>query len=362
MRRHGWRRPRLLAALIATLGLLLGVWAAPGGRAAVQTVLLLPSLFASAPIDPLRWATAPPTRISEQFAFAAGQVDLDLYHPVGEGQHGAILLQYQGPRPVPRDDPNLVRFAEGLARTGVVVLVPESSTFTAGRVVAEEREAVVLAFQRLLAEPTVDPSRAGIIGFSVGGSISLVAAAEEPAIRDRVRFVNTLGSYFDAEELLVDAASRSQVAGGQIVPWQPDPQALDILAVALLEAAAGEGAEAVNAFATAILAGTGTRTEAVDLLERLPLAARTRLDLISPSRVLGQLRARLYLMHDVDDGYVPFGQETDLADAAGPRLARATRFAIFSHVQPDRPVPWQTFLPDLWRLAVHAQAVMSELQ
>ena len=67
-------------------------------------------------------------------------------------------------------------------------------------------------------------------------------------------------------------------------------------------------------------------------------------------------------MHDVDDSFIPFTQSRDLvARAPAGVVQRYTEFSIFAHVIPDRPVPWQTFIPDLWRLFWHVHAVLLEV-
>ena len=88
-----------------------------------------------------------------------------------------------------------------------------------------------------------------------------------------------------------------------------------------------------------------------------------RFDLLSsPSTYLAQLHTHLYLMHDVDDPFIPFTQSRDLvARAPAGVVQRYTEFSIFAHVIPERPVPWQTFLPDLWRLFWHVHAVLLEV-
>jgi hypothetical protein len=64
----------------------------------------------------------------------------------------------------------------------------------------------------------------------------------------------------------------------------------------------------------------------------------------------------------VEDPFIPFTQSRQLAARAPPGLiTRYTEFAIFEHVIPEKPVPWQTFVPDLWRLFWHVHAVLLEL-
>src|SRR4029078_7839735 len=108
-------------------------------------------------------------------------------------------------------------------------------------------------------------------------------------------------------------------------------------------------------------AGT-SRERARELIGHLSPAVREELARISPSTYLSQLRAHLYLMHDVDDPFIPFTESRDLASHAPPGVVvRFTEFSIFAHVIPDRPVPLETFLPDLWRLYWHVHAVLLEV-
>ena len=46
-------------------------------------------------------------------------------------------------------------------------------------------------------------------------------------------------------------------------------------------------------------------------------------------------------------------------DRDGPEETEP-EFSIFEHVIPDRPVPIETFLPDLWALFWHLNAVLAE--
>jgi hypothetical protein len=104
------------------------------------------------------------------------------------------------------------------------------------------------------------------------------------------------------------------------------------------------------------------RAQAQAIVDQLPQAIRARLESISPSTYLAQLHAHLYLMHDVDDPFIPFTQSRDLASHAPAGVVqRYTEFAIFAHVIPEKPVPWQTFVPDLWRLFWHVHAVLLEV-
>jgi hypothetical protein len=319
-------------------------------RVAVQALVLLPALFPNAPVDPLGVVTAEPTRSEHVFPYTAGTVEASVIHPGGGGQHGAVILLL-GAGDTPRSD-LAVRFAQALARLGVVVMLPAPSGLVAERLTFAETDALRQSFLTLVSQPDVDPRRAGFVGLSAAGGLSIVTAAQ-PDLRDRVRFVNSFGSYYDAAQLLVDVASRSMQVDGLERSWQPESRTEEVIAVSLADVAAPELQE--------LQAGV-TRARGEELVARLPPATRERLREISPSQYMSLLKANLYLMHDVDDTFIPYTESRALARAdVNGVVKRHTEFEIFAHVIPDRPVPWQTFLPDLWRLYWHVHAVLLEV-
>ena len=330
----------------------LGVAAWHPARVAFQSLLLLPALFPTAPFDPLAALTAAPTRERSTYAYAAGAVEADLYRPADNDRHGAMILLL-GAGDLPRSD-LAVHFADALARLGVVTLVPQSSGMRAERLTFDEVDALRASLDVLGRLSVVDPERVGLVGLSASGGLSIVAAGQ-PDLRDRVRFVNSFGSYDDARSLLRDVASRSIEVDGQVRPWRPEVRTLDVVVNALADAGVDE------AYRRELLDGM-SRARAQQLLAGLPPAMVQRLARVSPSTYLAQLHARLYLMHDLDDSFIPFTESRAMvAQAPAGTVQRYTEFSIFAHVIPDRPVPWQTFLPDLWRLFWHVHAVLLEV-
>jgi acetyl esterase/lipase len=333
-------------AVVAALGL----W--NPARVAVQTLLLLPALFPSAPFDPLTLVSASPTREHAIYTYAAGTVDADLFHPAGRGRHGAMVLLL-GAGDLPRSD-LAVHFSEALARLGIVTLLPESSGMLAERLTFDEIDAIRASLDLLERQADVDRERVGLVGLSASGGLSIVAAGQ-PDLRDRVRWVNSFGSYADALSLLVDVSSRSMDLGGDVRPWHPETRTVTVVANALIEAGVDERDR------SELLAGT-SRERAKSLMATQPSAVVQRLSRLSPSSYSGLTRAHVYLMHDVDDSFIPFTQSRQLvAQAPDGLVRRYTEFSIFAHVIPDRPVAWQTFVPDLWRLFWHVHAVLLEV-
>ena len=202
----------------------------------------------------------------------------------------------------------------------------------------------------------VDPERVGRGGFCVGASLALVAAAD-PAIRERVDFVNAFGPFFDAEALTLQAVSRTVEYNGERSPWQPHRRTLQFLATELIEKldsasdvrimkhhyldqeeptpADPETLTPQGRIAARFLDGVQP-DEARTLYEMLPTAFGEDLSRISPSTYVDGLRARLLILHTRDDQYVPAAESRRLLDATRDRLeVRYTEFIGFDHLLPD---------------------------
>ncbi len=370
------RRP----VLAIVLALLLALSFTPEARAAFRAAALLPYVFPDAPARPLDWVTRTPVYEEVRYADGSRTLVADLYRPSDDGRHAALVLSL-GVNPAPRDDPGLVRIATGLARDGFVVLIPDSPDLRSHRILPSEREALVAAFRYVAGRAEVDRARIGFVGFSAGASLLTVAAAD-PRISAEVRLVNFFGGYDDALTLLREMASRRiALDNGRVVPWRPEPLARSIFAGVLLENVDDPSDRAIVSRALrdgetlppAVLGRVGPRALLVydlftaddparvdALLAALPEDVVDRLRSLSPSANTAGLRARMFLMHDTDDGFVPFVESRRLA-ARLPQSQRVyTEFSIFAHVEPTRSVDTLAFVGDVAKLLRHLYLVMRE--
>jgi len=384
-----WLRRIGLALLILVVALT--AWEPT--RVALQTAVMLPSMLGSGP-QLLPLVTKPPQRSSLPYreTGAAGEPDLaELWMPSwasAEQPAGAMLLVF-GVNNLGRNHPAIVRVADALARTGVIVLVPDSRTLLAGRLEVGEIDGLVDAFETLAARPEVDQDRIGIVGFSVGGSLALLAAGD-PAIAGRVRWVNAFGAYADAASYLASVSAHAyRGSGGEAVAWLPTPLAREVYLQFMLDQVDDpDDRDALDlAFADAILAGQRPAADpsvrdslgseaartvhdlltapsldaAAAAIERLPDDSLEFIDAISPARHLGGLAGDVYLMHETSDHHVPFVESRSLAAAveAWAQPVVHTEFRLFDHVQPD-DLDLAAATPELWRLLLHVRVLMEE--
>jgi dienelactone hydrolase len=381
------RRIGLALVLVAVL---LTAWEPT--RVAMQTAVMLPNMLGAGP-QPLTVLSPTPRRSSVPYRASPGaDPDLaELWLPAwasAERPAGAILLVF-GVNNLGRNHPAIVRVADALARTGVAVLVPDSRTLLEGRLEVGEIEGVVDAFRLLATRPEVDRDRLGIVGFSVGGSLALMAA-RDPSIASQVRWVNAFGAFADAKTYLASVSAHAYVGPGrEIVDWTPTPLAREVYLQFLLAQVEDSNDRTAldGAFREPILAAerpepdadlreslrsdaartvhdlltAATLEAALKAIGRLPDESLAFIDAISPARHLRGMRADIYLMHETEDHHVPFVESRALAaavDEAG-RLADHTEFRLFDHVQPD-DLDLAAAAPELWKLMLHVRQLMEE--
>jgi dienelactone hydrolase len=361
-----------LLVLLASTLLVLGL--SHPGRVAFKTLLLLPDMFPTSPVRPLTWFTPEPRREEYNYDFSVGRVESDVYFPADGDRHGALIL-FLGAVGYPRREPALVRLADGLSRAGAVVMIPESSNLQQGDILPRETDGLIEAARYLREREEVDSARVGILGFSVGGSLALLAAQDDLG-REQIAFVNAFGAYYDARSLLRAVVTRQFTVDGRVVAWEPseltvwvlsrqlilnlpDAQDRDILTRAILEqdpAAWSElGQLSPDGLVVQELLGQPSPERAEALLAALPSSIQQRLAEISPSRAMERLKAAIFLMHDREDVYIPFVESRRIAAAAPAGTVRlSSEFDLFSHVMPDRPLEGPRFVLEVFKLYVHA--------
>jgi len=151
-------------------------------------------------------------------------------------------------------------------------------------------------------------------------------------------------------------ASRSRIYQGNIEPWDPDRLTFRVFANELIETLDDpRGAQILSRMfmegqdvtedelsglpqeaqrVRQLLEGTSLE-EAEGLYQDLPAEFRATMNYISPSAHIGDLKARIMILHDRDDRLVPSVESRRLADALeGRGNFRYTEVLAFEHVRP----------------------------
>ena len=350
VRRLRQRVARVLRiSTLAFLVLLLIALVTHPGRVALKSAALLVEVFPGAPVYPLRLVTRSPVRLEVSYKVGDDTTTADVYRPAGSGQHGAFVF-YIGIGPETRN-PNVVRLSEALARAGVVVMVPISPELSRFRVVPEEKEGVIAAFEYLSTQEYIDPDRVGIMGVSAGGSLVALGAAD-PRIAEDVRLIELFGSYYDAGSVVQAITVRSIDVNERRVEWKPDNVPIDtfrdMILPTLPEADRSRLAPLFAGNVLQIPPGLSTEGRSVAelltnrdpvrapaLVAGLPADTQRRLKDVSPSTEIDRLRTELFLLHDVDDAIIPYSESRAFYRAADrTRDRHLTEVQMFRHVEP----------------------------
>ncbi len=364
---------------LALLGFVVGVRdeLGPGLRTASALASVVPGN------PPTLLKLRPPPRLTT-LAYTTRQgyeLLADLYEPPDASSRPAIVL-VNGVVPEGRKYQPLADFAEGLARTGFVVLVPDMLDYVNYRVFPEDIGGLVRGFQVLQDRPSVHPNRVGFIGFSMGGSLALVAASD-PEIADQVALVATIGAYYALDAMLRAVTTSTVQVDDRFEPYQPDSYVWLVTRNTLLSAvpdAQDQDAlfhlfalqtpdpdpEALPSYDPAKLGApargvydlfTNRDPAAVGrLMDRLRGTMPGVLETISPDANIQRLRAPAALLHDRGDLYVPAQESVRIFERLGgePRAQLAV-LDVIQHAQlsaPDLspPVLLGSFIPGMWTL------------
>lgn len=386
-----YRRRWYLGFGLAALLLLLGVLLHQPVQRGYQALLVLSDIAAGQSPSPIKLRTLPPTRQMLAYQVSGRTRTGDLYLP-GQGRPRAGMVLLPGIVPQGGRDPRLVTFASTLARAGFAVLVPDFPAFRQLQIRPGDARIAADAFHYLAGQPNLAPAgRAGMGAFSYAVGVAVLASLQAD-IRTQVRFILGVGGYHD-----IGAVVRFFTTGyfqheGQWFHLRPDPygqwvfvnsslpylhspadkQILQSMVRLKLQnpradlapLAAHLGPEG-GALYTLLTNHDPNQTPA--LLHALPsqlqaaLAGMTLVD-----KPLQDLRARLILVHGMDDNLVPYPESIALARAVPPAQARLYLIhRILIHVEFDQASWaswrfWREDLPDYWRLFRAIYALLGE--
>lgn len=330
----------------------------PPGRAATRALFILPALILASQPGLVTAGEDSVQHVRKTIQSNSGPVYLDVYEPTSPSppipgsREGLVFIPGVGDS---RADPQLINFSQALARAGLVVMDITTPTLINYALSSDDSDAVVQAFKALSHWPGVGANRVGIIGLSASGALACFAAAD-PRIRDSVAFITLFGGYFNARTLLQAIGRRALDVDGHMQSWQPQYVPIQVLSDTIAPLLPpSEGPLLINAlapggtpFTPADLAGLSPDTVAMyhllagdepNQVDRniaaLSPPIQALLENLSPSRVINQIHAPIYLLHDRNDQFVPFTQSRAFA-AALTRIHHPHDFAefgIFQHVE-----------------------------
>lgn len=317
-----------------------------------------------------------------------GALNARLYRP--EGRTRTALVLAPGVHAGGLDEPRLVEFAGHLASRGVTVLTVELPDLLRYRITPRTTDMIEDAAAWLAGASGVAPEGSvGLVGISFAGGLA-VSAAGRPALRDRVRFVVSVGGQGDLRRTLrylctgIDADGTPRpphdygvaiallaVADRLVSAAQAEPLRNGILI--FLEASrldATDRRSAAAAFARAREVERGLGEPAATLMRRvnerdvaalgavlLPLVASMPDEPALSPELAPAPRAPVYLLHGAGDDVIPATESRLLA----ARIAGQTRVELLiTPVMRHAEVERRPGLRDAWRLVDFWAGVLDE--
>jgi dienelactone hydrolase len=343
---------------------------------AMLSGLLLVQVARPLQSGPLHRLTGMPTREAVTFPGGGREMAGSLYRPSRRSPGTGIILVH-GVNETGKDDPRIVWLADLLARSGFVVLTPDFLGFKSLTLRTSDVEELVASIRYLGSRrEDVRPGRVGLIGFSYGAGPTIIAATDA-RVRDQVPFVVSFGGYYDLLNVIAFITTGYHEFGavrGRTVPneysrWIFLRYNLGLISSARDRHILKEIAEAkarnpaVDAGPLAATLGPEGRTayallvnqepERVGaLVEALGPGIREQIRFLSPSRVIQDLRGRLFVVHSDPDDFLPVTESLRLAAALESRgNVHLALLTVFKHVQPNFPSLgvdsfFRTYLPE----------------
>jgi len=355
------RKQRIvLRTVIALVALLALGW--PVLWDAILSGLLVVQVATPLTPGPLHRITRTPVRQAVTFPGGSRDMVATLYRPSRNGAGTGIILIH-GVSETGKDDERIVWLADLLARSGFTVLTPDFLGFKSLTLRSSDVEELVASIQYLAARSEdVAPGAVGLIGFSYGAGPTIIAASD-PRVRERVQFVVSFGGYFDLLNVITFVTTgyyefgdlRARIVPNEYSRWIFLRYNLDLIPSARDREILREIAEAkarnpaMDAGPLAATLGPEGRA-AYDLLGnrdpgRVPAlvaalgpGVREQIRFLSPSRVIQDLRGRLFVVHSDPDDYMPKTESLRLAAALEARgNVHLALLSVFDHVRPNFP-------------------------
>lgn len=292
--------------------------------AASKVLLLVSQEFPQIPFKPLHRITSKPSM--EKVQFGKQKIVGDLFVPHNTNKKPAIIIA-MGVKTSDKDRPILLSFCETLARLGYVVLWPRRVDLEKDVIRFEEPQTFIDGFSYLEERSDVGKNKISFIGFSVGSSLTLVAA-EDKKINNKIRSVVFFGGYYNILDYLSALSTKTLILDKKTIKWEAAESAIDQ--------------------AQEILEKEGLALDLFNNKSPLDPDLTYRLLRFSPDQNIDSLKAKIFILHEKSDTFVPYTESIKLKQAlealpAGRKVSYVHRQAnLFEHVQPKKEISYET--------------------
>ena len=377
----------VLDVIILPLVLALLILVFLDAKALYRSALLVTELLPGKSLSLLNYLSDHPVHKQIGFEVNNKMVEADLYLPRNKKNTPGFIF-FLGVSPADRgSDPRVETLVNTLARLGVAVLVPWLETQEKSIVVKDDVESLIYLFEYFSDIESIDDTKIGMGGICTGASM-VALAASDPRINENVKFLNLFAGYYDALDFTKAVVSKKRFYNDLLYEWQPDTLTQIVVAKQLSESVSnrydreylnrlileGDRDAEIDSFLTdegkvIYLLISNPQIHNVDnLFNKLPNKTISYLEDISPSKFVGNLKARVMIMHDRHDRLVPVDESRRFYEGLkSNHPVYYTEFSSFQnqiqvHVDNDAGnISSADYLIEAWKLLRHLYEVMKEV-
>jgi ubiquinone/menaquinone biosynthesis C-methylase UbiE/pimeloyl-ACP methyl ester carboxylesterase len=289
-------------------------------------------------------------------------VPVEVHRPPGNASCPAWVF-ITGAHPLRRREPVVARLAQGLARAGYLVAVPDIPGLGAGTISSRTAEATEAVVRVVCDRPDVHSGRVALIGASTGAGLALLAAGS-PDLAKRISVVAAVAPFADLRKLVcltttgcyhedtgftrheVTDLHRQVVARSLVAALPPGPDRDRLIAEIariddellnpLDELPRRMAGLAGEAGAVVALLGNRQPERYEELFEQLPKTVRDVVEQLSPLRCRDGIRAPVELVVPPSDVYFPLAEALALANSLPNVQLTVTR--TLDHTRPSASI------------------------
>jgi pimeloyl-ACP methyl ester carboxylesterase len=228
--RRSLRRAFFLVMLAVLIGMLVSYWSWVDAQ--VRAAVVISSVLEAPILTPAAEAVSGEPGFED--VSVAGNPAL-VARPAGEGPWPAVFV-VNGTVRQGRKLPEVRNLAEGFARAGYVVVVPDLPGLTEDEITPETARETVDVAREVSERPDVEDGEVALVGVSTGATLALLAA-EDPALRGKVSLVAGVAPYSNIKTVLnVATTGHYRRPGGGLVRYEATPFLSYVVARSLVAA------------------------------------------------------------------------------------------------------------------------------
>ncbi len=268
-----------------------------------------------------------------------------------------------GAHPERRREPIVWRLANGLARAGYVVFVPDIPGLGEGTVTARTLEATHAVTGTACSRPDIKGGRVALVGASTGAGLALIAAGR-PELAERISVVAAVAPFADLRKLVCLTTTSHYEEDGRFARYEVTDLHRQVVARSLVAAISAQDdrqrllgeldelerdglnpldelpkrSDGVGGEARAVMAVLANRNPErfAELFDALSPDVHSFVDELSPLRLGTGVRAPIEIVIPPTDVYFPPGEAAALA--AGLPTSRLTVTKVLDHTRPRATV------------------------